>query len=405
MLITNVHIPGNTRPQNIWIEGNRIRSVADAGRHSEKVQMNSVIAFTGNHWDQKQNNSVIDFENAFAFPGLINSHDHLDFNLFPKFGNKIYRNYVSWGNEINSEFKEEIRKILNVPQELRIKWGIYKNLLNGFTTVVNHGAILPISISLIDIIQQDNNLHSVQFERNWKWKLNKNFIKNGPLVIHAGEGTDELASSEINQLIRWNLFGKKIVAVHGVAMEPKQADKFKALVWCPASNFSMLNQTARVDLLRHNTRILFGTDSTLTSNWNAWDHFRTARSTRMVADDGLFNMLTTDAAAIWDLKVTGKLEGDYLADIVIAKKPKGFEGWDAFYEINPSDILMVIHRGEVKLFDGELFGKAQKLHLPLANFAKLTMGDSCKYVYGDLPELIKQIRKYIPSQEFPVHPA
>ncbi|MFI5151910.1 MAG: amidohydrolase family protein [Chitinophagales bacterium] len=365
--------------------------------------MNSVIAFTGNQGEKKQNNSVIEFENALAFPGLINSHDHLDFNLFPKFGNKIYSNYVLWGNEINRQFKEEIQKILNVPQDLRIKWGIYKNLLNGFTTVVNHGVRLPINLSLIDIIQQANNLHSVQFERNWKWKINKDFRKNGPLVIHAGEGTDEGANKEINQLIKWNIFRKRIIAVHGVAMDAKQASKFMALVWCPASNFSMLNQTARVDLLRHNTRILFGTDSTLTADWNAWEHFRAARNTRMVPDDGLFNMLTTEPAMIWDLPLTGKLEGDYFADIVIAKKPKGLDGWDAFYEINPSDILMVIHKGEVRLFDGELSGKIEKLHLPRANFAKLIMGERCKYVYGELPDLIKQIRKYLPGLDLPIH--
>ncbi|HEY1165598.1 MAG TPA: hypothetical protein VGE90_10535, partial [Chitinophaga sp.] len=28
------------------------------------------------------------FDNCIAFPGLINSHDHLDFDLFPQLGNR-----------------------------------------------------------------------------------------------------------------------------------------------------------------------------------------------------------------------------------------------------------------------------------------------------------------------------
>ena len=42
------------------------------------------------------------------FPGLINSHDHLDFNLFPQTGNRIYNNYTEWGRDIHEQNKEAI---------------------------------------------------------------------------------------------------------------------------------------------------------------------------------------------------------------------------------------------------------------------------------------------------------
>src|ERR1700690_697652 len=82
---------------------------------------------------------TIKFHDAIIFPGLINSHDHLDFNLFPQLGNRIYNNYIEWGEDIHLQNKKAIDSILKIPQELRIQWGIYKNLLNGITTVVNHG--------------------------------------------------------------------------------------------------------------------------------------------------------------------------------------------------------------------------------------------------------------------------
>ena len=41
----------------------------------------------------------IDTEGLTAFPGFINSHDHLDFNLYPQLGKGPYPNYTSWGKD------------------------------------------------------------------------------------------------------------------------------------------------------------------------------------------------------------------------------------------------------------------------------------------------------------------
>src|ERR1700744_5710772 len=82
-------------------------------------------------------NLQLDLDGALAFPGLVNSHDHLDFNLFPQLGNKLYSNYTEWGTDIHLHNKEGINKVLEVPEQLRTEWGMYKNLINGRTTVGN----------------------------------------------------------------------------------------------------------------------------------------------------------------------------------------------------------------------------------------------------------------------------
>src|SRR5579863_6775727 len=64
------------------------------------------------------------FDNAIAFPGLINSHDHLDFNSFPKLANKKYTNYRQWGKDIHTNNKEEINGVLRIPQHFRVMWGM-----------------------------------------------------------------------------------------------------------------------------------------------------------------------------------------------------------------------------------------------------------------------------------------
>ncbi len=354
---------------------------------------------------------------AIAFPGLINSHDHLDFNLFPALGNAIYPNYRDWGPAIHKQNQAEIAAVLKIPQTLRTAWGIYKNLLNGVTTVVNHGeglSIDPAVRALIGIYQDGYSLHSPAFEKNWRWKLNRPFTGSRPYVIHVGEGTDEAAGQEIDSLIRWNVFSKPIIGVHGVAMTERQATGFKALVGGPVSNFFLLNKTAQVDRLKTRLPILFGTDSTLTAGWNIWEHLRLARKLDMLGDRELLDSLTTAAASVWGgLEDIGDIAPGKYADLVIAGAPGGGESlastadagsMDAFYSLNPENILLVIYHGHIRLFDASLADPLSLSADPLtgegaagfsmANFRSVTVNNTRKYVWGDLPGLIKQIKSY-----------
>ena len=79
MLLCNLHIVGKEGQYNIELADGKINAVIESN-HSIKTD--------------KQ---TINFTNAIAFPGLINSHDHLDFNLFPQTGHRIYNNYTEWG--------------------------------------------------------------------------------------------------------------------------------------------------------------------------------------------------------------------------------------------------------------------------------------------------------------------
>lgn len=372
-------LPDNL-PVNIRIEGTKIISVSP---------------------DQLNGKPGLTFENAMVFPGLINSHDHLDFNLFPPLGNKIYNNYMEWGREIHILFNKEINDVLRIPEELRTSWGIYKNLLCGVTTVVNHGKDLPLKNPLINIIQQPQSLHSVAFERNWRIKLNNLIKKNVPCIMHAGEGTDENSREEIDRLIKWNLIKRDLIAVHGVAMNENQASKFNALVWCPASNYFLLNRTAAIENLKRHTSILLGTDSTLTSSWNIWEHIRMAANSRKVNGTELFEMLNKTPAATWRSN-TGIIAEGKTADIVIARSGAAISFPDNFYGINPEDILMVICNGCIRLFDEELLSGIDSQGYDLKRFSKIKINRFYKYVEGNLAALFSMIKNYHPGAEFPI---
>ncbi|HTB30695.1 MAG TPA: amidohydrolase family protein [Bacteroidia bacterium] len=385
MLLSNLFSIPENRNVDILMERGRIISVSEC--------------------DSSANTSrepALKFDNAIVFPGLINSHDHLDFNSFPQLGNRIYNNYVEWGLNIHQKNKDVINNVLKIPGQLRTQWGIYKNLLNGITTVVNHGPKLVVEDDLITIMQNSHVLHSVANEKKWRLKLNMPFIKKEPFSIHVGEGTDESAQEEITALLKWNLFNRELIGIHAVAMDEEQAGKFKAIVWCPDSNNFLLGRTAQIDKLKHQTKILFGTDSTVSANWNLWSHLRTAKDTKMVTDEEVFEMLTGAPAKVWGLSSSSAITIGHNADIVIAKKKPELKGMDAFFTLNPEDILVVMHKGCIRLFDEELCQQFFEQGINVEGFFKIYINNKCKYIFGNLPELIKSIRKHYPEAHFPI---
>jgi cytosine/adenosine deaminase-related metal-dependent hydrolase len=348
---------------------------------------------------EKNDQFELNFDNAIVFPGLVNSHDHLDFNLFPALGDRTYNSYTEWGLHIHKNYKNKINEVLKVPEILREQWGVYKNLLCGVTTVVNHGKRINNPSDIITIYQNCQSIHSVQFEKKWMLALNNPFKKQIPVVIHSGEGTDEASFKEINTLAKWNLFKRPLIAVHGVAMNETQAKDFKALVWCPESNYFLLDRTAPVNRLKKHITLLFGTDSTLTGNWNLWDHISLARKTKFLTDKELYDTLTINAANTWRLN-SGEIAEGKDADIVVAKPKSGLSGADALFSIDPADILLVTHKGNISLFDEELYPQLRKLNL--IGYSKIFIEGTYKYVRGNLPALMQNIKKYYPEADFPI---
>lgn len=379
MILNNLHLINGSQPVNIGVKGRLIASV-DSGD----------LAIGG---------LTLNFNGATALPGLINSHDHLDFNLFPQFGDRFYDNYTQWGVHIHQQYKEQIKRVLQVPIQLRAAWGIYKNLIAGVTTVVDHSDGQKFKSDLINVVQAYHCLHSVQFEKRWKWKLNNPLKFRKPYAIHVGEGVDDLAHDEIDHLLKGNLFGKKLIGIHGVAMEANQAQKFKGLVWCPQSNCFLLNSTADIKTLKEHTPILFGTDSTLTSDWNIWEHLRLAMKFGHLNSVELLQSLTTTPAQTWKLNA-GELIANKEADIIITKNKTA-----NIYNTNPQDLLLVMHRGQINLFDEEIYEQLAGQGFSVKQFDSVKIGKAYKYVAGNVVRLMDQIRSYYPEVIFPIVPA
>lgn len=211
-----------------------------------------------------------------------------------------------------------------------------------------------------------------------------------------------MAAEEVNTLLRWNLLKRKLVGVHGIAVTSSQALKFQALVWCPVSNHFLYGKTAKVNDLGKNTSLLFGTDSTLTGHWDIWEHIRAALETGMVSESELLDALSLSAARVWGLP-TGRLESGFDADLVILRPggslaPAGSAGSGLSHR-SSADILLVLGRGNPVLADESVF---PLLDQGGGEWSAVQLGGRVKYVRGNLPELMNQIRAFYPEMKFPV---
>ena len=325
---------------------------------------------------------VIDVGGAIVFPGLVNSHDHLEFDLYPPLGRGPYPDFLAWSEDIHRRDAETIRRIESVPRAVRLRWGVLKNLLAGVTAVANHGgtadarAIWPLRALSGTLI------HSVALERGWRRRLWAPW-RRPPFVAHVAEGVSPAMARDADALARWNVFGRDLFGVHAIGMTPAQATRFRAVVWCPLSNEFLYGVPADVRALAGRTAILFGTDSTLSGPWSFWDHLRRARALGGLDDAALFAAVTEEAARLWEAGAPRRIAPGAVADLVVAQR-RGGVGWDAFYACEPADILLVLRGGTPVLAD-------DSVAVAVVGGGRVTLGGRRKTVAVDVSELLAAI--------------
>jgi cytosine/adenosine deaminase-related metal-dependent hydrolase len=323
---------------------------------------------------QKPDVDLIDVGPVLSFPGLVNSHDHLDFNCYSPMGNASHADFLDWSADIHRDHKDTITAVEAIPRAVRLKIGALKNLLSGVTSVAHHGPKLPPDLHLpIRVISDFDSVHSPELEPGGRWEFFKPW-RGKPLVIHMAEATTPESRERALDFIRWNVFGRTLIGVHGVALQKEDFSRLDALVWCPASNLFLLGRTADIACAKEATTILFGTDSTISAEGTIWDHLRTARAHGGLSDTELFKSITDDAGRAWRMQ-----NGDF----VIARQRER-DRWAAFFAITPADIMLVVSNGEVVMADDEIVRASPPIG---AQLASLDLGGSRKWVRMDIESL------------------
>jgi cytosine/adenosine deaminase-related metal-dependent hydrolase len=303
---------------------------------------------------------TVDLKGYLAFPGLINAHDHLEFNLFPRLGNGPYPNSEDWARDIYRPDIPPVRQHLAVPKEVRLWWGGVKNLLCGVTTVCHHN---PYCEEVFDgnfpvqVARRYGWAHSLAFPERLEEAFRHTPL-DAPFLIHLGEGTDARSEREIVVLDRLGMLERKTVVIHGVGMSTSGhrllRERSAALVWCPTSNGFTLGKTLDWQILRSAPRVALGSDSALTAEGDLLDEIRAAAGLAGSSRELLYSMVTDRAAQILRLvDAEGTLQPGGRADLVTLADRGGTPA-DALATASYRRIECVVVSGELKLVAPEL---------------------------------------------------
>jgi cytosine/adenosine deaminase-related metal-dependent hydrolase len=238
-------------------------------------------------------------------------------------------------------------------------WGGIKNLLSGVTTVCHHNPLYrPLRCGFpIRVVKRYRWSHSLLFNGEAVGREYRRTPKNWPWIIHLAEGTDADAATELDRLDRLGGLGANTVIVHGVGLSAtdrvKLLAKSAALIWCPASNFFMLGETAQVSELARAGRAALGSDSRLSGEHDLLAELKVAYETKQVSVTGLFRMVTSDAAAILRLPDAGRIAKGLPADVTIfsSRHDKPF---DNILAARRSDVRLVLIAGRPLLGDPDM---------------------------------------------------
>jgi cytosine/adenosine deaminase-related metal-dependent hydrolase len=342
----------------------------------------------------------ISVEGCLILPGLINSHDHLEFNLFPRLGRGPYPNFEEWANDIFHPECSPVREHLSIPKRVRLWWGGLKNLLSGVTTVCHHN---PYEENIfgegfpVRVVKRYGWAHSLRFGTNVRETF-RSMPSNAPFIIHLGEGTDRQSQREIFDLGALGALDSRTVIVHGVGLTARghvlRRQRGAALVWCPTSNRFTLGATLDPVLIKRDDRIALGSDSALTAEGDLLDEIRAAKREGM-SPNVVFSMVTKRGADVLQLDDgEGTLRSGSVADLAVVrwldKTPA-----ETLIKTRLEAIEMVMVSGRPHLASPQMTRRCpQEL---LEGFEEIEVEGTSRFVRAPVRWLLKESRELLGS--------
>jgi cytosine/adenosine deaminase-related metal-dependent hydrolase len=315
--------------------------------------------------EPRRGDHVVRLDGHLVFPGLLNAHDHLPLNAFPKLPPLgTFPNASGWIAALQPVLSSEpFRAVRSIPEEVRARHGALKNLLSGATTAAHHDPLLDVmgrSDFPVRVVSPFGWCHSLDLAGRYGPPLEESFRSTPPgarWFVHLAEGTDAAARSERERLDRAGCLGPRTVAIHGVGFSEEDVARVLEagahVVWCPASNLSVLGATPAPGRLLATGRLALGTDSRLSGSRDLLEELRAAREASGLPASSLLRLVTGDAAGVLGLSAAGRLEPGAPADLVVVPDGGG-DPAASLIEATRSGLLAVVLGGAPRVAAPEL---------------------------------------------------
>lgn len=345
--------------------------------------------------------AVVD-TNSVIFPGLIDLHNHLVWNVFPR-----WRQNVEFATRYDWQQRPAYAIALSTPRGRLYadglachmnRYGEVKAIVGGATAVV--GTLGPSKPGLMDNQCIDGLARNLDFDSGFygkepnKEKLRyevfpmqvptdqitqiRNDLDSGKLtayIVHVGEGkaSDASAAREFTMFQSQGLLRTGVSIIHGVALgRPQFAEMAKngvGLIWSPRSNIELYGVTTDVATAKQQgVKIAVapdwspsGSDGLLqelkyVSTWNA------GQNPPVFTDAELVAMATSNPAQLAkvDDKI-GSIKPGLYADLLLIKK-SDLDAYRTLLLSNPPEVRLVIINGAAVYGDKDLMNKLHTGH-------------------------------------------
>ena len=372
---------------------------------------------------------------SFIFPGLIDLHDHITWNLLPRWRpNQLFINRYEWQQTTAySMALEEPHRAISADHELACdadRLGEIKAIVGGATSVV--GGLAPTSgtndnaciIGLTRNLDIYSGFRDSVLNKEKVWYVTFPFelslsataaVRSGldsgavkALLVHAGEGkpTDAASSREFQMLAKDGdgFLRPGVSVIHGVAFNladfKKMGNAGVGLIWSPRSNIELYGATADVFSAKGaGVKIALAPDWSPTgsdgmieelkyaSSWNASQYPTIFQNAELV-------MMATvvPAKLVGADKQIGSLARGMYADLLLIRR-HGTDAYQALVHASSADIRLVVIDGVPTYGDSDLMERL----LPHIELESLTVCGVPKRLYikpqQGIPETKKTLKQ------------
>ncbi len=325
---------------------------------------------------------VLDLTGHAVFPGLINAHEQLDLNIFPRVKlRECYDHARDWYADMRAQMGAPgLAELRAIPASDRMVIGGLKNLLTGTTTVLHHGQLhrgLTSHRFPVRVVERFGWAHSLFAGQDIE-DLYARTPPDAPFVIRIAEGTDIVAAHELGVLAAKGCLGANTVLVHGTGLSSDDVKRIEeagaGLVWCPQTDRYLLGMTHfRAGLER---RMALGTASRMTGALDLLEELKAAADESHLPAERVLRLVLDNAARLLHLPDAGRLAHEARADLIVIANDSG----------DPFATLLAGHRADLRLV--MLGGRPQIADADLSDAFDFVRVAAVPATLDDVPKLI-----------------